>query len=233
MQCLAFTNSEIQQNQLDLRDKSIGERIAFWAEQFVGTPYDRDPQGAYVTRRAIVADDVVDCMYLIFRCTELAFSNTPQQAIDVALDKRFAGHGIIKHGEIIDYDKRFQYGEDMIASGKWGREITSQFGSLKKISGTRGQKYYYILPKDELEKSLDKFQTGDLLFFITNPQKRSQAHEIVGHLGIIQVEKNPESSQVYLISAHGSKQKGGAVEKVLLHSYLQTMPFIGVKITRF
>jgi hypothetical protein len=238
LQCYAFSVSttNIHNMQSMLQNQPIGERIAFWAERFIGTPYDRDPLGIYVTRKTIVADNAVDCMYLVFRATELALSDTPKQAIDVALDKRFFTHGIIKNGLVTNYDQRFQYGEDMITSGKWGREITAELGGkVVAIPGTRGHDSWDILPTSELRTHLQNLQTGDLIFFIRDPQKRSTANESVGHMGIIAVEmpRDGKIPQVYLINAHGTKQKGGKVVKVRLNDYLQTMPFIGVQVTRF
>jgi len=65
--CFALSDSEIAGIQKSYRSKPVGERIALWAERFVGTPYDEDPRGLYVTREAIVADEKLDCLYLTFR----------------------------------------------------------------------------------------------------------------------------------------------------------------------
>jgi len=54
---LAIPVEEIRKMQVELQGKSTGERIVFFAERFVGAPYDKDPQGEYVTRAAIVADE--------------------------------------------------------------------------------------------------------------------------------------------------------------------------------
>jgi hypothetical protein len=120
----ALTEEEIQKSQTLLMKKPVGERIAFWVEKFIGTPYDQDPLGEYVSKAAIVVDERVDCMYLTFRAMELAISHTPAEGIQVALDKRFHTQGILKEGKVVNYEDRFEYGEDMIFSGKWGREIT-------------------------------------------------------------------------------------------------------------
>src|ERR1700690_2093600 len=114
----------------------VGDRIAFWAEQFLETPYDPDPLGCYVRDKSIVADEKVDCMYLTFRVVELALASDPSRAIEIALEKRFRGKGIIEEGKILNYADRFQYGEDMIESGKWGREITTELGKTETIKGS-------------------------------------------------------------------------------------------------
>ena len=42
---LGLTDLDVQRWQGLLTDKPIGERIAFWGEKFMGTPYDKDPFG--------------------------------------------------------------------------------------------------------------------------------------------------------------------------------------------
>lgn len=224
----ALTEEEIRKSQTLLIKKSVGERIAFWAEKFIGTPYDQDPLGEYVTRAAVVADERVDCMYLTFRVVELALGRSPEETIQVALDKRFHTQGILKEGKVVNYEDRFEYGEDMIFSGKWGREITSDVATPLRIRGSRGKDFVDILLAGELLRGLKKLRSGDIIFFIKNPEER-RIGEIVGHIGILKVEQNEE---VYVIHASGTKEKGGMVKKVLLKEYVSQMAFIGVKITR-
>src|SRR4030067_3191999 len=225
--CFALTNEEIKKFQSLLKAQPVGERIAFWAERFVGTPYDPDPMGEYVTKAVIVGDERVDCMYLTFRAVELAFSRTPEEAVHIALEKRFRSKGILKDGKVVNYGDRFEYGEDMIFSGKWGEEITSQMGKTKRIKGSRGRDFVEILPSEHLLKDLRKLRRGDILFFIKKPEAR-RLEEIIGHIGVIKGER-----EVYLIHASGTKEKGGEVKKVLLKDYLSKINFVGVKITRF
>ena len=225
-------DEEIRRMQGDLRGKHVGERIAFWAERFVGTPYDEDPQGAYVSRSVIVADDKVDCMYLTFRAVELALGHDPEEAVQIALQKRFRFRGILKDGKVMNYDDRFEYGEDMIASGKWGKEITSQIGRTIRIQGSRGKDFWKILPTEELMRKMEILKSGDLLFFMKFPKKRT-VDEGVGHIGIVKVEELAGRRTVYVIHAGGIKNKGGTVKKILLPEYISRMPFVGVKITRF
>ncbi|MEW6739821.1 MAG: hypothetical protein AB1325_07935 [Nitrospirota bacterium] len=224
----ALTDEEILKYQSGLKNRPVGERIAFWAERFVGAPYDIDPIGEYVARGVIVADEKVDCMYLTFRAVELALSNNPAEAIEIALDKRFHTKGILKDNKVVNYDDRFEYGEDMIFSRKWEKEITSEIGRVTKIKGSRGLDSIDMLPLGELMKEMQKLKTGDIIFFIKNPGKRI-SEEIVGHIGIIKIE----NKKIYLIHAGGIKSKGGVVKKVLFKDYIKSMPFIGAKITRF
>ena len=233
--CFALTEKEIQKFQTSLTGKAIGERIVFWAEKFVGVPYDRDPLGEYVSKATIVADERVDCMYLTFRAVELALSQTPEEAVQVALERRFHSKGLLKDGQVINYDNRFEYGEDMIESGKWGKEVTSEIGKVTKIEGSRGRDSVEVLSPDALMKGLRTLRSGDIIFFAVKPQKR-KVGEIIGHMGFIKVEKRPDhpgSREVYLIHASGTKRKGGMVKEVLLKNYLSKIGFIGVKITRF
>ena len=223
----ALDDEEIARLQSSLLNKTIGERIALWAEKFLGTPYDPDPMGEYVTKETIVADERVDCMYLAFRAVELSLSRSPAEAIEIALEKRFHSKGILRDGRVINYEDRFEYGEDMILSGKWGREITPTLGKMVKIKGSRGKAFVDYLPSHALLKGRKKLKNGDILFFVKKLKAR-QVGEIVGHLGIVKVEKD-----VFLIHASGAKRKGGEVKKVLLKDYILKMPFIGVKVTRF
>ncbi len=225
--CFALTDEEIQKFQSLLMNKPVGEKIAFWAEKFVGAPYDKDPMGEYVTRATILADERVDCMYLTFRAVELALSRTPEEAIQIALERRFHSKGILKDGKVVNYEDRFEYGEDMIFSGRWGREITSEAGKMMRIKGSRGRNFVEILPSKHLLKGLRKLKSGDILFFVKKPEDR-KVEEIIGHIGIVKVER-----EVYLIHASGTKGKGGEVKKVLLKEYFLKMPFVGVIITRF
>jgi hypothetical protein len=233
--CFALTDEEIQKYQSLLRGESVGEKIAFWAEKFVGIPYDTDPLGEYVSKSTIVADERVDCMYLTFRAVELALSHTPEEAVQMALEKRFRSKGVIKDGQVMNYDDRFEYGEDMIESGKWGEDITPKIGKITKIKGSRGKDFIDTLSSQALIARIEGIKSGDLFFFIKKPEERKK-EEIVGHIGILKVEKDSmkkESEKIYLIHASGIKEKGGEVKKVLLKEYLSKMPFIGVKITRF
>jgi hypothetical protein len=225
----ALTDNEIFKYQSELKDESVGERIALWAEKFIGAPYDKDPLGEYVSRAAIVADERVDCMYLTFRAVELAMSTSPGEAIEIALNKRFHSRGIISEGRVVNYEDRFEYGEDMIYSGKWGKDITAQIGRVKRTIGSRGKDFIEFLPPDELKAKINALKSGDIVFFIKAPKKRSRKEELVAHMGIIKAE----DKKTYLIHAGGIKGRGGYVKKVLLSDYIRKMPFIGAKIARF
>lgn len=232
---LAITDDDIAGYQRAIKDKPVGERIALWAEKFIGTPYDPDPLGEYVTKKAIVADERVDCMYLTFRTTELALAKTPEDAVAIALDKRFITGGRLKNGTVLNYEDRFQYGEDMLDSGKWGREVTRDIGPVVAIRGSRGREKVEIISKEALLRLLEShrtttpFKDGDFVFLIKEPRKRSSADEIVGHIGIIKID----GAKPFLIHAGGVKNKGGEVRRVLFSDYVRTMPFAGIRVSRF
>jgi hypothetical protein len=226
-----LSDDKVLSLQNSFKDKTTGERISLFAEQFVGTPYDTDPLGTYVRQSVIVADEKVDCMYLTFRAVELALSSSPEEAIQTALEKRFHSKGTISNGKVVNYYDRFAYGEDMISSGKWGKEITAEIGRTVQIYSIRQHEDIPMLPRDEVMKRIAGLRSGDLLFFIKSPDEAT-ADEIVGHIGII-TKAGTTDKYVLLIHASGRKGKGGRVKKVLLSDYLRSMPFIGVKVTRF
>lgn len=230
-----MTADEIFLAQARVARLPLGKRIAYWAGRFIGTPYDPDPLGLYVRTNRIVADEKVDCMYHAFRSTELAQSNTPGEAIDRALSLRFITQGKLMDGLVTNYDERFQYGEDMVFSNKWGRNITADLGALKQISGSRGRDRVDILPKNILAtRTLQKkLQDGDIVFWVKDPKKRV-VEEIVAHLSIVRIK----SGKPYLIHAAGDKDRtdrpgGGVVKEVPFSDYVRNMRFIGAFVTRF
>ena len=241
-----FSDKEIGERQRLVANRPVGERIAFWAENFVGFPYDTDPLGRYVRKKKIVTDHKMDCMYLVFRSVELALSKTPEEAVKEALYLRFRNKGRLDgNGNVMNYDDRFQYAEDMIASGKWGKDVTAKIAPTKEIPGSRGYKIVRYIPKAELmeKKYYSRLESGDIIYFIKDPKKRVVG-EIVGHLGIISREASLGGTTVYVINASGTKTPatargrstsccGGYVKKVPLTDYLSKTGFIGAKFTRF
>ncbi len=224
----AMPNEEIAALQREIAGRPVGDRIAFWAEKFVDTPYDPDPLGEYVRKNVVVDDERVDCMYLTFRSVELAFGRDPDDAISVALDKRFVTGGKIDGGRVLNYEDRFRYGEDMIDSRKWGTEITTDLAQAEVMPGVRGRETVAFLTTEGALKGLDLLRSGDIVFFVNPPDKMPEAG-IIGHMGIIKREQNT----VYLIHASGRKNYSGKVKKVLFRDYLQTMPFVGIRVSRF
>lgn len=207
----------------------VGQRIALWAEKFVGTPYDPDPLGAYVTSSQIVFDTEVDCMYLTFRAVELALTETPEDAEALALVMRFKkGKGVVLAGKVANYEDRYQYAMDMIRGGKWGADVTASLGLLSQIKGSRGMDKIKMLSTDNISEASKNLRSGDIVFFIKDPARRVVG-EVVGHIGIIK----REPGGLYLIHASGRKNHGGVVKKVLFPDYASSMNFVGIKVTRF
>jgi cell wall-associated NlpC family hydrolase len=197
---------EVLLAQIRTAELPLGKRIVYWAARFIGTPYDPDPLGLYVRTNRIVADEKVDCMYHTFRSVELAQSRTPREAVEKALTLRFMKQGKLSDGGMVEnYDERFQYGEDMVFSGKWGKNITADLGETKKIVGSRGRDEVDILPKSSLlTKAMQtKLQDGDIIYWVKDPKKRV-VEEIVAHLSIVRVK----AGKPYLIHAAGSKDNG-------------------------
>ncbi len=225
---LQLTDPEIALMQEQMAGMPLGERIALWAERFVGTPYDPDPLGEYVRQEVIVADERVDCMYLTFRSVELALSASPGEAAALALEKRFRTEGAVKDGRVLNYEERFEYAVDMLRSGKWGADITAGFSGTVDIRGSRGVDSVRVLPREAIAENSDALRSGDVIFFVKDPARRVVG-EIVGHIGFIK----REGRDLYLIHASGSKGRGGEVRKVSFEDYVGSMPFVGIMVGRF
>jgi len=220
-------NDEIAVLQKTVSGWPVGDRIAFWAEQFIDTPYDRDPDGEYVTKQVIVADSNIDCMYHLFRSVELALGRDPDESVAIALERRFHTRGVIAEGRVANYEERYRYGEDMIDSGKWGEEITRTLGRTSGIKGSRGRDRVLIIFRKEVSRIINDLRNGDIIFFVKDPRKR-RTDEIVGHIGIIK----REGDAVYLVNASGVKNRGGRVKKTLFADYVSAMPFTGIRVSR-
>ncbi len=230
-----MTADEILLTQARVSRLPLGSRIAYWAGRFIGTPYDPDPLGLYVRTNRIVADEKADCMYHVFRSVELAESTTPAEAVNKSLDIRFKTKGVLADGLVTNYDQRFDYGEDMVFSGKWGRNITTELGTTKTIPGSRGRDEVDILPKNILatRKLQKQLQDGDILYWVKDPKKRSSAEEIVAHLSVVHIK----AGRAYVIHAAGDKDRpekpgGGKVKELLMSDYVNNMRFIGAFVTR-
>ena len=226
---------EIMVAQTFAAELPLGKRIVYWAARFIGTPYDTDPLGLYVRTNRIVADEKADCMYLTFRSVELARSQTPGQAVEQARSLRFVTEGKLADGLVQNYGERFEYGEDMVFSGKWGRNITDKLGTATTVKGSRSRDQVIILPKTALAsgKVKKQLQDGDIIFWVKDPKKRV-AEEIVAHLSFVHVK----NGKAYLIHAAGTKDSaakpgGGAVKEVLMNDYVRDTKFIGAFVTRF
>ncbi|MFN4244542.1 MAG: hypothetical protein ACK4F9_00115 [Brevinematia bacterium] len=208
---------------------NIGDKIVFFAKRFLGIPYDVDPLGIYVRKKVIVYDERVDCMYLIFRSVELAFSDgNDRVALDIALDKRFISRGMVSNSMVVNYETRFEYGEDMILSGKWGKPLITNENILEKVFSRRLNRNIFFVPKSKYDCIEQFIKNGSIIFFIKNP-KYSKKNEVVGHMGILEKVSN----DVFLIHAKGTKNVGGKVVRENMKDYLESTKYIGFVITYF
>lgn len=222
----AFTEKDIPRLLATVSHLQVTDKIVFWARQFIGTPYDPDPSGSYVTKKVVVFDEQVNSMYLVCRVVELALSSTPHEAIDIALEKRFFTVGVLKNNEVQNYNERYKYPMDMILSRKWGRDVTEELGSTVYIEPSRIWDKQKILPKKYTYKWIGKLKNGDLMFFVKDEKKRRKG-EVIGNMGIVDKSKRG----VYVIYAKEGKNGGVVAEG--LSNYLKSSDFIGVKVTRF
>lgn len=230
-----FVESRFERIQKEAAGLPAGERIAVIADAFVGTPYDTDPLGRYVRTEKIVCDSEIDCMYMVFRAVELATSDSLEGAEGRALELRFATKGVVEDGRVVNYGERYQYAEDMIASGKWGEDVTATLGRTEAVKGERGRDVITYIPARTLAApdGLSRLMDGDIVFFVKDPERRVVG-EVIGHLGIVKVEDGVPM----LIHASGTKESkdrpgGGETKKVSLHTYLMDTKFIGGQVTRF
>lgn len=230
-----MTPDELMVSQARAAALPLGKRIAYWGGRFINTPYDTDPLGLYVRTKRIVADEKVDCMYHVFRSVELALTATPEQAVAKALTLRFLTEGKLQDGLVINYDDRYQYGEDMVMSGKWGKNVTAALGETTSIPGSRGKETVDILSKKVLATKAfqQNLKDGDIIYWVKDPKKRV-VEEIVAHLSIVSIK----GGKPYIIHASGSKNgqgtpDGGKVKEVRFSDYVRSMKFIGAFVTRF
>ena len=227
--CCAFSNVAV--------GGELGDKIAKYANSFIGTPYDRIPIGLYVQSRKLIIDDEIDCMYLVFRSVSLALADGDnKKAAEIACDKMFHDKcKLDKNGLVTNYENRFDYSEDMIFSGKWGKSIYTN-EEMSIMEGSRMyDKLHYVKSQDFIKsKELQqRVQSGDILFLFKFPKKRSKLQEAIGHLGILEVQ----NGDIYLIHASGKKKYNvpqGKVVKVKLTDYLQEKKakWAGIYVTR-
>ncbi len=204
----------------------LQKKIVNYAESFLGREYDPIPIGNYVEKGVIVDDSSFDCMSLTFRVLELALSKNEEESLENALWIRFKTNGARKGNSIKTYEGRFEYGEDMALSGKFGRLINHEIGKLSLTSSKRYEAEMTFVKSEDV--NFTALKSGDIIYFVKKSQDR-KVEEIVGHLGFVKVE----DGEVYLIHASGVKNKGGEVKKVPLDDYLEKMKnFDGILITR-
>ena len=159
-----------------------------------------------------------------------------KKAFDIACDKMFHDKcKLDKDNLVTNYENRFDYSEDMISSGKWGKSIYAN-EEMSVMTGSRHYKrFYYVKSNDFInsKKMQQRVQSGDILFLFKFPEKRSKSQEAIGHLGILEVK----NGEIYFIHASGNKRfdlPQGKVVKVKLTDYLagKKDKWAGIYVTR-
>jgi hypothetical protein len=240
-------SSQIDSLMATIGGKTIGERIAFWADWFQKDGRARylfglDP-GGYVTEGHLCDDFQTDCILFFYRTTELGRSSTAREAVQFAFGTRFYSAGveetILPDGRVrYDIPAHLDYSEDIFRSGIWGKDVTPEIGPVEPDSGNakfpKGTLKY--VPKGKIDYTA--FQSGDIAFFIideTTPkgaEARAQG-VLIQHLGILK----REGGEVFLI--HAAKTglagiyEGGKIERVPLKTYLARVDlFKGIVVSR-
>jgi len=231
-----------------LQGKSVGDRIAFWADTFYRDGHARylfglDP-GGYVTEGRLVDDFQADCVLFLYRTTELGRSSSAREAVQFAFGTRFFGAGvndaILPEGRVrYDHASHLDYSEDILKCGIWGKDVTASVGPAQADTGNErfpaGSLSY--VPKDRV--NLWALKSGDIVFFVTdekNPkgaELRAGKGALIGHIGIVV----RDGDEPYLIHAAKSGlagfYEGGKIEKIPLKAYLDRVDlFKGIDVAR-
>lgn len=232
------------------RGVSTAVRIGRWARRFLADPDSEYrfglKEGGYVAEGLLVSDHRQDCVSLLYRCTELAQARDHEDALRIALATRFAGaplDSLIDAAGGVDYDRpeHLDYSLDMVRSGHWGRDITPQLtgarpdpvGSSRYPAGS-----FLAVPEAALRPA--ELQEGDIVWFVTDPahagarKQREELGIVIGHIGIVVVEKGERRLIHAASSPLPGEYAGGRVESVALANYLRRVERYGsVVVTRF
>lgn len=244
----ALPEQEINAQMSKLDRLAVGEKIAAWAEYFhkrnITTYRFGLKPGGYANEGRLVDDFRPDCVLFFYRVTELGRSSTALEAVQFAFGTRFYGatlEDVVSQGGRVDYDSpaHLDFTVDIVRSGIWGKEITDTLGVA--VSDDAGSTRYppgdvKYLPKGNI--NLPLLQDGDIVYFVSDEttdhgKTVRESGALIGHLGIIKVER----SDPYLIHAASSGlegiYEGGKVEKVKLAIYLERVEsFKGIVATR-
>ncbi len=225
-------------------------RVAAWARRFLAAPgvgyLFGSADGGYVDQGRLVLDTRHDCVSLMYRCSELGRAASAVDALDVALQTRFAGgnrDSLVDESGRVDYDRpeHLDFSLDMIRSGHWGRDVTAELtGSVPDHEGSSrypAGSFAYV-PSRSLVGS--ELLDGDIVWLVLNPDHesgfklRTEFGLVIGHLGIV-VREEDEPWLIHAASRGLSGlYDGGGVVTVLLAVYLSRVEkFRGIVVTRF
>jgi len=204
-------------------------------------------EGGYVAEGQLVSKGEYDCVSFMYLTTERARSNGLRDSISWALRTRFAGaqpDSVVGPDGRVNYDRpeHLDYSLDMIRSGIWGRNITSEVGQT--LDDTLGTSRYpggsfAWLPTENLDSS--KLQPGDVIWFVLNPDDgkaaklRDEYGLVVGHIGMMGNSREGDSLKVYHAASKDlpGEYEGGKVVSVDLEVYLQRVDrYAGIMVTR-
>jgi len=231
------------------RGLPVGERVAHWARLYASrhdNVYCFGPKpGGYTAESLLVQDYKHDCVSLFYRTTELARAASTEDALRIAFRTRFQGADAAQWPSptgAVSYDDpaHLDYSEDMLRTGIWGRDVTSEVGAAVP-DATGSSRYppgsYAFIPKGRLRYK--NLRSGDLLYFVLDEKNekaralREQYGLLVGHQGIV----DRDGDTVYLVHAAQSDlpgvYTGNRVVRVPLRTYLARVErFKGVMISR-
>jgi hypothetical protein len=225
----------------------VGERIAFWAEQFFQDGRARyvfglDPEG-YVPQGRLCDDFQTDCVLFFYRTTELGRSSSAREAVQFAFGTRFYGanveEAILPDGRVqYEHDAHLEYSEQIFQSGIWGKDVTASIGP--RTSDPGNERFpagtLQFVRKDAIDYGA--FRSGDVVFFVLDESVPKGAEMrgtgiLIQHLGIIR----REGDVPHLI--HAAKTglagfyEGGKIAKVPLKTYLDRVElFKGIVVSR-
>lgn len=226
---------------------SVGERIAFWAEQFHADGSARyvfglDPEG-YVRQGRLCDDYQTDCVLFFYRTTELGRSFSAREAVQFAFGTRFYGasvdEAILPDGRVqYEHDSHLEYSEEILKSGVWGKDVSASIGPLTPDPGNSrfaaGTLQY--VAKESID--YEALRSGDVVYFILNENVPRGAEMrgtgiLIQHLGII----SRDGATPFLI--HAAKTglagyyDGGRIARVPLKDYLDRVElFKGIAVSR-
>lgn len=227
----------------------VGERVAHWAEFFLwrkATTYlfGLKP-GGYVADSLLVQDFRQDCVLFSYRCAELAQTSTPSEAVLWALRTRFAGaspESVVTATGAVDYDHPAHLDDslDMVRSGLWGRDVTSEVGIA--VPDTAGTPRYppgsfSYIPSTQLR--LDRLVDGDFLYFVFDenlPRGRKMRQDTgtpIGHQGIVRRAGAQVDVIHAAVAALPGEYEGNRIVRVSLPTYLRRVEsWKGIIVTR-
>ncbi|MCP4291466.1 MAG: hypothetical protein GY780_06495 [bacterium] len=199
----------------------------------------------YVSDGKLVEKNEYDCVSFMYQTTELARSTNERDQLSWAMRTRFAGahpDSVIDSQGRANYDRKehLDYSLDMIRSGLWGENITTQVGLFMTdhlgTSRYPAETFSWV-PTEGLDE--DFLQEGDIIWLVLNPENekarnlRDKYGLVIGHLGLM-AQFDDELLLVHAASSDlDDEYKGGQVVSVSLSTYLKRVDrYAGVMVTR-